>query len=60
MKMLWKVKVVSSDGEERKGWVSADNPVQAVKMAMAEGAQILDEPEEWIAGEQSQVFLQVH
>jgi len=60
MKMLWKVKVLDGDGGERSGWIAADNQIDAMKMAMNEGAELLENPKEWKAGDRDQVFWQVH
>ena len=60
MKMLWKVRVLGGSGETRSGWIAADSQLQATAMAMKEGAVLLDDPEQWEAGEKDQVFWQVH
>ncbi len=60
MKMLWQIRVLESTGETRDGWIAADDPVQALKMAMKEKAELCGDPEVLKEGERNQVFLKVH
>lgn len=60
MKMLWKVKVLSGEGTDRSGWIAADNPIQAMRMAKKENAVLCGEPEEWEAGRDNQIFWNIH
>ena len=59
MKMLWKVQVLDGIGGKRDGWIAADGQIQALKMAMKEGVELLEDPEEWEAGLDDQVFWKV-
>ncbi|MDA8585562.1 hypothetical protein N9L47_04735 [Rhodobacteraceae bacterium] len=59
MKKLWKVKILEGDGRTREGWIAAGGLLEATKMAMAENAEIYDDPEVWEAGCANQVFWKV-